>query len=70
MSLGLETCEILLSYAIVYRRPPCCFYCAVVGMCYHRYHALSQWTCVLHGYFAWLYAQNLTQIIPPFRAER
>ena len=28
------------------------------------YHALSQWTCVLHGYFAWLYAQNLTQIIP------
>ena len=35
MSLGLklETCEILLSYAIVYRRPPSCFYCC--GCCAH-----------------------------------
>ena len=35
MSLGLklETCEILLSYAIVYRRPPSCFYCG--GCCGH-----------------------------------
>ena len=27
LSLKLETCEIFLSYAIVYRRPPSCFYC-------------------------------------------
>ena len=39
----------------------------VVRMCYH---ALSQWTCVLHGYFAWLYAQNSTQIIPPLSERK
>ena len=27
LSLKLETCEIFLSYAIAYRRPPSCFYC-------------------------------------------
>ena len=76
MSLGLklETREILLSYSIVYRRPPSCSKPAafqngfLIGSpCASgtgSYHALSQWTCVLHGYFAWLYAQNLTQIIP------
>ena len=24
----------------------------------------AEWTCVVHGYFAWLYLHNLTQIIP------